>query len=496
MTTLLSIRELSKSFSGVTVVDQVSVEIEEGEVLGILGENGAGKSTLLKMICGIYSPKSGTILLRGEEVNVHSPTVAKDLGICMIPQEFNLINTLNVYENVFLGRELKSGFLLQRKVMIERTQELLKELHSDISPKAPVSSLSVAQKQMVEIAKALVFDAKILVMDEPSTVLTDREVETLYEIINKLRAKGVTILFISHKLKEVKQICDRLLILRDGKVVSLDQVSEIDEKSMAEKMVGRELNQVFPQKREAQAAIAMEVENLSVQGQLDGITFQLKKGEVLGLAGLMGAGRTECAEAIMGLREKTSGRIKLNGQELTINSVADALKNRIAYLSEDRQGTGLIMNFESRANISLSSMQLKSAFFLEDKKEKETTEKYWREFNINASSPREELRRYSGGNQQKVYLAKCMDVDPQVLILDEPTRGIDVNAKSEIYLFIQSLIERGLSVIVISSELEEIIGLCHRTLVMREGRICGELKGEHLTEEEIMYLATGAKEAS
>jgi len=496
MSSVLSIKELSKSFSGVTVVNKISFDFELGEVVGILGENGAGKSTLLKMICGIYQPSSGEILYKGVGIKLHSPSDAKQLGICMIPQEFNLINSLTVFENIFLGCEIKKNFLLNKRAMRERARDLLTELHANLSPNALVSTLSVAQKQMVEIAKALVFDAKILVMDEPSTVLTSHEVEVLMDLIDKLKTRGVTILFISHKLKEVKRICDRILILRDGNLVSVENVSEVDEKDMAQKMVGRELNRIFPDKAEPSEEIVLEVKDLCIPNELENLNFNLKKGEVLGFAGLVGSGRTEMAEALMGLRDSSRGSLVMNGKPIEINSATNALNYKIAYLSEDRQGKGLIMNFDSSPNIALNSMQKNKKIFLHRKKEKEVTEKYWNEFQIRASSKKAELKRFSGGNQQKVYLAKCMDTDPQILILDEPTRGIDVNAKSEIYHFVQELVKRGLSVIVISSELEEIIGLCNRTVVMREGKISGILENEHLCEEEIMYLATGVKEAS
>ena len=492
----LSIRDLTKSFSGVTVVKKINFDFNEGEVVGVLGENGAGKSTLLKMICGVYQPSSGEINFKGEKVILSSPSAAKQFGICMIPQEFNLINSLTVVENIFLGCEIKKSFFLNKKAMKERTGTLLTELQAELSPNALISTLSVAQKQMVEIAKALVFNAKILVMDEPTTVLTSNEVEVLMGLIEKLKARGVTILFISHKLKEVKRICDRILILRDGNLISVENVNDVDEKDMAQKMVGRELNQVFPKKAIPGEEIVLEVKNLSIAKKLYNLKFDLKKGEVLGFAGLVGSGRTEMAEALMGLRESSSGDVIMNQKQIKIKSAEDALKFKIAYLSEDRQGKGLIMNFDSSPNIALNSMQKNPKFFLQRKKEKAMTKKYWDEFQIRASSEKAELKRFSGGNQQKVYLAKCMDTNPQILILDEPTRGIDVNAKSEIYHFVQELVKRGLSVIVISSELEEIIGLCNRTVVMREGKISGFLEGKHLNEEEIMYLATGVKEAS
>ncbi|WP_191602696.1 sugar ABC transporter ATP-binding protein [Marinomonas algicola] len=490
---VMQIRSIVKEFSGVRVLHKITLDIFSGEVLGVLGENGAGKSTLLKIISGIYTRTSGSIKIDGEDADIQSSSDAKRLGIAMIPQEFNLISSLNVFENIFLGNELKSGFLLNKTLMRRKANQLLKELETDLNPDALIEKLSVAEKQMVEIAKALVNESRILIMDEPTTVLTDHEVDIFFKLVEKLKQRGVTIIFISHKLKEVKQLCDRLAILRDGHLISVDDVCDIDEEDMARKMVGRELNQIYPARAEHSEEVVLKVSNLSIRGLLYDISFDLKKGEVLGFAGLIGAGRTETAEAIMGLRKKDSGRIDVNGQTVEILSISDAVQHNLAYLSEDRQGKGLIMNFDIPKNITLISLAAYVRGLIQHKKERAVARDYVQRFDIKAASINSNLANLSGGNQQKVYLSKWMDTQPNILILDEPTRGIDVNTKKEIYHFIRSLTEQGVSVIVISSELEEVMGLSNRVMVMRSGEIMGELTGDAINEKEIMYYAAGLK---
>ena len=491
---IMQIRGIVKEFSGVRVLHKITLDIFAGEVLGVLGENGAGKSTLLKIISGIYTKTTGSIKIDGVEVSIQSASDAKRLGIAMIPQEFNLISSLNVFENIFLGNEIKKGFLLNKSVMRDRANVLLKELETSLSPDSLIENLSVAEKQMVEIAKALVNDSRILIMDEPTTVLTDHEVDIFFSLVDKLKQRGVTIIFISHKLKEVKLLCDRLAILRDGHLVSVDDVSEINEEDMARKMVGRELNQIYPQRTIPSADVVLKVSNLSIKDVLKDINFDLKKGEVLGFAGLIGAGRTETAEAVMGLRKKDSGEIEINGQKVAIHSIADAVSYNLAYLSEDRQGKGLIMNFDIPKNITLISLaSYVKGLLIQHKKENSVARDYVKRFDIKAASLHSNLANLSGGNQQKVYLSKWMDTQPSILILDEPTRGIDVNTKKEIYHFIHSLTEQGVSIIVISSELEEVMGLSNRVMVMRSGQIMGELTGDAINEKEIMYYAAGLK---
>lgn len=490
---LLQINNIIKEFSGVRVLHRITLDIFPGEVLGILGENGAGKSTLLKIISGIYRKTSGSFKLDGEDLELNTPADAKKNGIAMIPQEFNLISSLNVFENIFLGNELKKGVFLDKPLMRKKTRELLDELQTELDPNALIENLTVAQKQMVEIAKALVSDARILIMDEPTTVLTEHEIKVLFALVGRLRERGVTILFISHKLKEIKRLCDRLAILRDGYLISIDDVTDLDEEEMARKMVGRELSQIYPAKQYKLGEVVLKVSNLSIDGVLEKLSFELRKGEVLGFAGLVGAGRTETFEALMGLRKKDTGSIEFNGQSVTINSPTDAVALGLAYLSEDRQGKGLIMNFDIPQNITLISLKSYVQGLIRKSRELARANDFVELFDIKAASINTELINLSGGNQQKVYLSKWMDTHPEILILDEPTRGIDVNTKKDIYHFIRQLTETGVSVIVVSSELDEIIGLSNRVVVMREGAIVGELSGDEINEEEIMYHAAGLK---
>lgn len=490
---VLQINNIIKEFSGVRVLHRITLDIYPGEVLGILGENGAGKSTLLKIISGIYRKTSGSFKLDGENLDLNTPADAKRNGIAMIPQEFNLISSLNVFENIFLGNELKKGVFLDKHRMRQRTRELLDELQTDLDPNALIENLSVAQKQMVEIAKALVSDARILIMDEPTTVLTELEIKVLFALVGRLRERGVTILFISHKLKEIKRLCDRLVILRDGYLISIDEVTDLDEEEMARKMVGRELSQIYPEKQHELGEVVLKVSELSINGLLHNLSFKLHKGEVLGFAGLVGAGRTETFEALMGLRKKDTGKVEINGKPVVIDNPTHAVALRLAYLSEDRQGKGLVMNFDIPENITLISLKSYVSGLIRKSREIARAKEFVELFDIKAASLNTELINLSGGNQQKVYLSKWMDTHPEILILDEPTRGIDVNTKKDIYHFIRQLTETGVSVIVISSELDEIIGLSNRVIVMRSGAIVGELSGDEINEEEIMYHAAGLR---
>ncbi len=489
---------ISKEFSGVRVLNNINVEIFTGEVFGIIGENGAGKSTFVKIISGAYTPTEGEIYFNGKKVEIESTRKARNLGINIIPQEFNLIKDLNVYENIFLGNEYqKNRLFLDKKGMIQKTKELMEELKVHISPTAKIEDLSIAQKQMVEIAKAIAYEAKVVIMDEPTTVLTQKEIDTLFKLIRRLKAQGVTIIYISHKLKEVKEICDRVMVLRDGNIIDIASTEKLTEREMAEKMIGRDLTQIFPEKTVPQDEIVLKVEGVSVGNLLKDISFDLKKGEILGFSGLIGAGRTEVAETIIGIRKKDKGKIYINGKEFHIHSPEDAVKHKIAYLSEDRQGKGIFVDFGMRVNITITSLKnYLKGMFINFKKEIEQSKSYVEKFNIRAASLDVALRYFSGGNQQKVSFAKSLDINPQIFIIDEPTRGIDVNAKREIYYFINQLVKEGISCILISSELEEIIGMCNRVVVMREGKITGVLQGEHINEKEIMYYATGIKGVS
>ncbi|MDA8426499.1 MAG: sugar ABC transporter ATP-binding protein [Treponema sp.] len=486
---------ISKEFSSVRVLDDISIEIRKGEILGIIGENGAGKSTFIKILSGIYTPTQGSIEFDGRRVELRDAAAAKRIGVSLIPQEFNLVETLNVYENIFLGEELRTrGGLLDRRGMIAHTRELMKELGAAVDPSASIRTLSVAQKQMVEIAKAIKIESRLLIMDEPTTVLTVHEIDILFALMRRLKGKGVTIVYISHKLKEVRSVCDRVMVLRDGRFICLETTDALEIDEMARRMVGRELNQIFPPKRKAEGEVAFRVEGLAVPGLVAGLSFEIRSGEILGFAGLIGAGRTELAEAIMGIRRVSAGRIFVGGRELRIRKPADAVKAGIAYLSEDRQGAGIITSFAVHKNVTLVSLGDYARPLISRAKELEKTRFYVDRFEIKAPSLDARLENLSGGNQQKVSLAKSLDTDPKVLIVDEPTRGVDVKAKHDIYAFIRELADRGLAVMFISSELEEVMGMCERIVVMREGRAAGQVEGGHITEEEIMYYAMGIKE--
>ena len=495
---IIRVSRVSKSFSGVPVLRDIDVGIRRGEILGIIGENGAGKSTLMKIIAGIYQPTSGDVSVDGRKVTIPDAIAARNLGISLVPQEFNLVRDLPVYNNIFLGAELlRRGGLLDKAAMKARTRELLSELKVDISPDAMIENLSAAEKQMVEISKALAFKANVLIMDEPTTMLTLHEIDILFRLVRKLRDQGMTIVYISHKLKEVKELCDRVLVLRDGAMVLDKPTADISTVEMAQAMVGRELGAMFPAKTPPDAEVVFEVRNLSVPGVVQDVSFTLRKGEILGLAGLVGAGRTEVAETILGLRRKTAGKIFRDGREVVIREPRDANEAGISYLSEDRQGSGIITSFSVANNTTLASLGRYSgrrAGRIDKKKEDESVRRYIDRFRIKTDSPDKRLENLSGGNQQKVSLAKAVDTDPKVLIVDEPTRGVDVSAKLEIYSFLNRIARDGIAILVISSELEEVIGLCNRVLVMRDGAMAGAVEGERMNEEEIMFLATGVRE--
>ena len=485
----------------VTVLKDISIELQAGETLGLIGENGAGKSTLMKILSGIYQPTAGALFIGGKPAHFRTPSDAKAAGISIVPQEFNLCPDLSVSENIYLGDELRGpGGLLDRAAMRERTRELLAGLSASIDPDARITELSAAQKQLVEICKALVHEARVLILDEPTTVLTRIEIDALFRVMRDLRSRGIALVYISHKLWEVAEICDRVAVLRDGELVHVAPVSTLSLEEMARRMVGRELSDIFPKLTEPadDAAILLEVEHLTSPGAFEGISFSLRAGEILGFAGLVGAGRTEVAEAVMGLRRAT-GRILVAGQELRSHRPLESVAAGIGYLSEDRQGSGVMVPFTIAENVTLVSLPGYSRGLLGfvDRKREATSAERWRSlFSIKANAMDQRLEELSGGNQQKVSLAKSLDPEPKILIVDEPTRGVDVGAKQEIYRLINDLAAKGIAIILISSELEEVIGMCRRVLVMREGRAVGFVEGAAVNEEEIMYLATGIREGA
>lgn len=486
---VLALRNVSKSFGPIQVLHNVDLALEPGEVHALIGENGAGKSTIMKILGGFLDPTDGQIVLDGQPVTFASGPDAEAQGIVVIHQEFNLASDLTVAANVFLGREL-GGFRLNHPAMREQTAALLKRLNTTISPDAEIGHLSVPDRQMVEIAKALSRNARVLIMDEPSAVLTHREVGTLYEQIDRLRAEGVAILYCSHRLDEVAHLADRITVLRDGRVVRQALRGDLTEDSMATAMVGRELEDFYPPKGSPAAEAALSATGLTVPGRVHDVTLQLRKGEVLGVAGLVGSGRTELAEGLVGLRSST-GEIRVNGKPVRINNLRDAFSAGLAYLTEDRKEAGLLLDKGLRVNLTLATLEKFGTWRIDTKAEDKAMERATRDFDIRAKDPGMLTGKLSGGNQQKLLLAKTMLSEPDIIIIDEPTRGIDVGTKRQIYAFIRKLASEGRSVIVISSEMTEVIGLSDRVVVMREGKLVGELEGDALTEDNIVRLAMG-----
>ncbi|MBR4673199.1 MAG: sugar ABC transporter ATP-binding protein [Victivallales bacterium] len=491
---LLELVDVHKSYGSVEVLHGVSLALGEGDILGLIGENGAGKSTLMKCLNGMEQVSGGRIIYLGSPF--HATTVADAVkgGIITIPQEFNLVKDLKVYENIFLGNELRGCLgLLDVAAMRTRSKELLDELGAAVDVDSLVEDLSVAARQMVEVAKALSYSAKLLIMDEPTTVLNHDEVQVLFGVIRRLKANGTSVIFISHKLREVLEICDKVAVLRDGELVSFSGIEGLDEAELARRMVGRSPSQMFTEKRlpAADAEVALEVSHLSVEGLLKDISFSIRRGEILGFAGLVGSGRTELAETIYGVRRANTGCIRLFGKEVKLDSPRKALDSGIAYLPEDRQGTGILTNFSVASNVTLSSLKRYCQPLISPESEIKAAQGYVEAFHIKTPGTETLLCDLSGGNQQKVAIAKGLDCKPSVFIFDEPTRGIDIKAKSEVYAFINSLLKQGLACMLISSDLEEVIGLCSRIAVMREGALAGELAGDDISEEAIMYLASG-----
>lgn len=489
---LLSTRGLCKDFSGVSVLKGISVSFRPGEITGLIGENGAGKSTFLKILAGIHAPSSGELFLGGAPVSIGTPAAAKRLGIAMVPQELNLVDTLTVFENVFLGNELRRGPLLHKKRMKSMVRRMFERLRVALDPEALVGDLTSSQKQLVEIAKALTHEAKLLILDEPTSTLSSTETAVLFELMRELAARGTALLFISHKLSEVREICGRVLVFRDGVCVHDGPSAELSEREMANRMVGRDIDEFYLPKRIPLDERVLSVTGLSAPGVAGPVDLHLAKGEILGITGLVGSGRTELVEAICGLRQKTAGAVAVRGQAVEIKSYEDALARGVAYVTEDRGGKGLLLDSGMPLNIALCGL---GGLFriLPKKEEAKVAESYQRQFFIKAASLETEMRYLSGGNQQKVLFAKWARVSPSVLILDEPTRGIDVNAKKELYVFMHALAENGVSILMVSSSFEEIIWLCSRVYVIREGRVSGELAGAEITEQNIIYRAAGVE---
>ncbi|MCS6825058.1 MAG: sugar ABC transporter ATP-binding protein [Caldilinea sp.] len=493
--TLVRMDGIDKSFPGVHALDRAHFELRAGEVHALVGENGAGKSTLMKILAGIYSKDAGVITYQGREVDIPTPRAAQDLGISMIHQELNLISHLTLAQNVFIGREPRGSvrFMLDEPKINAQTQALFDLMHLRLDPRTKAADLTVAKQQMVEIAKALSFNSKVLIMDEPTAALTESEIEELFRIIRQLREKGVGIVYISHRLEELKQIADRITVMRDGRTVDTVDAATATIDQIISMMVGRTIYESSPELPENQEQeIVLEVRNLNRNGVLHDINFHLKKGEILGFAGLMGAGRTEVARAIFGADPIDSGEIYVKGVKVNIQSPRDAVRHGIGYLSEDRKRFGLALGMDVESNIVLAALErfLNPVGVVNSAKTRETAEHHVKTLAIKTPSIKQQVRNLSGGNQQKVVIGKWLTADTDILIFDEPTRGIDVGAKSEIYKLLNELAHSGKSIIMISSELPEILRMSHRIVVMCEGRITGELSAEEATQEKIMRLAT------
>ncbi len=494
MSKLIEMSGISKAFSGNVVLDNVSFELKPGEIHALMGENGAGKSTLMKILTGIYTRDAGTIKVDGQEVQFKSPKEAEALGIAVIHQELNILPDLTVTENLFLGKEKTYGFLgiLKKKEMDEEAKVLLSRLGLDIDPRTRTGDLSVGKQQIIEIAKAIASDAKYIVMDEPTAALTDREIETLFVTINELKAKGIAFVYISHRMEEIFSICDRITILRDGTYVGVREIAHTSFDEIVSMMVGRELGERFPLRHAKIGDVKLKVENLSAKEAFDDVSFELRQGEILGVAGLMGAGRTEVAQALFGYRKTSAGSIYIDGKQVKINSPIDALKYKIGFVTEDRKTQGLVLDFSIKENIMLANLEKGSkSGIIVPKMEDELVAGYIEQLRIRTSSANAAAKSLSGGNQQKVVIAKWLGTQPEILILDEPTRGVDIGAKKEIYQIMNNLAEAGVSILMISSELPEVIGMADRVIIMREGKLTGMVPKESMTQENIMHYATG-----
>lgn len=492
-TPVLALRDVSKSFGSIEVLHGVTLALEPGTVHALIGENGAGKSTTMKIMAGYQLPSKGDVQLDGAPVRFNSLHEGEMAGIVMIHQEFNLAEQLTVEQNIFLGRELKRGPLLDKAEMRRRTRDYLDRVACNVSPDALVSRLSNSDKQMVEIAKALSRDARVLIMDEPTAVLTKRETDVLFKQVAALRAAGTAVLFTSHKLDEVAEISDHVTIMRDGAVVHSGPSSDITEDEMATAMVGRDVSDLYPAKPGvAQGAPeVLSVENLSVPGFASNVSFSLRQGEILGVGGLIGSGRTEVMEGLAGLRPATSDRVTLFGKPVQFKRPSDAQQAGLCYLTEDRKLRGLLLERGMRENLTLQNLHKFGGFLIDRGAEETALTHAISEFDIRAGSRDVRVGNMSGGNQQKLLLAKIMLSEPRILIVDEPTRGIDIGTKQQIYAFLRKLADQGHAIIVITSEMPELIGLADRVMVMRLGEVSGTLNAGEITEDAIVRLSMG-----
>ena len=489
---ILELKHITKLYPGVVALNDVSFEVRRGEILALVGENGAGKSTLIKTCSGAITPTQGEIVINGKSFTGMTPQTSEQNGIGVIYQEFNLVGDLSVAENIFLGRAIRKGMVIDLKAMEKESKKILDSLNIKINPKTLVKTLSVGYQQMVEIAKAVSQNAKLLIMDEPSAPLTSAEVEAMFAIVDKLKAGGVSIIYISHRLDEIFRLADRITILRDGQYVTTLNTDETNKDELVKYMVGRQLTEVYPKRDEICVKDEVIFEAVNVSGNGDkNISFKIHRGEVLGLGGLVGAGRTEFAELMFGMRQKTAGKFIFKGKEISPKTPKDAIELGIGLVPEDRKKEGALLGMSIRCNINMPIYQrISKGTVINEKKEEEIAQTYRKEISIKTPTLDQLVKNLSGGNQQKVILAKWLAADSELLIFDEPTRGIDIGAKQEIYTLINHLVEQGKTVLMISSEMEELMGMSDRILILAEGNMTGELNKSEFNQERIMQLAS------
>lgn len=492
---ILDVENATISFPGVLALDHVHLKVKKGTVHALMGENGAGKSTLMKILIGIYHPNEGTVTFKGEQVKIENTHDSLSKGISMIHQELSPVPYMTVAENIFLGREPlygKTGLVNMRK-MVNDTLALFEKLKiKGINPKSKMRDLSIANMQMVEIAKAISYNADLIIMDEPTSAITEKEVEHLFEIIRDLKEKGISIIYITHKMDEVFKISDEVTVLRDGKYIGTEAASNLNKEKLIEMMVGRELKNIFVKEKTEIGDIVLSVRNLTKKGQFEDVSFDLRKGEILGIAGLMGAGRTEVIQSIFGITAPDSGEIYINNKKINIKTPEDAIKHKMALLTEDRKQSGLFLTLSVKDNIIMANMKsFIKGLFVNNKKVNKTCEDERGRLTIKTPSINQRIQYLSGGNQQKVLISRWLLTYPDILILDEPTRGIDVGAKAEIHKLMSALAKEGKAIIMVSSELPEILGMSDRILVMHEGKLNGEISNEEATQERILEFATG-----
>lgn len=489
----IEMRGIDKSFGGNTVLKNAGFLLEHGEIHALMGENGAGKSTLMKILTGVYTRDAGTVIVDGKEVHYKNLQEAEKAGIVFIHQELNVMFDLTVEENMFMGKEIRKPFgICDTKAMCKEVEKILDKLGVSIDPKKRMNELSIGQQQMIEIAKALMVDAKVIIMDEPTTALTQKETDILFEVVNRLRKKGVSIVYISHRMEEIFSLCDRITVLRDGSYIGTKRIADVDMNDIVKMMIGREIGERYPARSNKIGDVVFKVKDLNCTGVFQDVNLEVRAGEVLGVSGLMGAGRTEIMQAIFGNMPNVTGQIFMDGKEIKNKNPEMAKKHGIGFITEDRKVQGLLLEDSIMKNISIANLdKISKNGVIQKKAERELTQRGIEELRIKCFGPDHACINLSGGNQQKVVFSKWIYTEPKVLILDEPTKGVDIVAKKEIYNIINELAGKGVAIIMVSSELPEVLGMSDRIMVVREGTVRGVLNKEEANQENIMILATG-----